>query len=56
MQLAWAERELEAAERAGRDAIIFMYTYPADLREGAERLNTLLARPNVTCVAGPYAL
>ena len=49
-QLAWAERELEEAETAGQDAVIFMHTYPADLREGAERLGALLARPHVTCV------
>jgi hypothetical protein len=49
-QLGWAERELQAAEMAGQAAVIFMHTYPADLREGAERLSMLLARPNVTCV------
>lgn len=27
-----------------------MHTYPADLREGAERLGALLARPHVACV------
>jgi hypothetical protein len=49
-QLAWAERELEAAETFGQDVVIFMHTYPADLREGAERLAALLARPSVACV------
>ena len=49
-QLAWAERELEAAEAAGQGAAVFMHTYPADLREGAERLGALLARPQVLCV------
>lgn len=57
-QLAWAERELEAAEAAGPDgrsasgqgAAVFMHTYPADLREGGERLGALLARPQVLCV------
>ena len=49
-QLAWAERELEQAEAAGQDAVVFMQTYPADLREGAERLGALLAKPHVTCV------
>ena len=49
-QLDWAERELEEAETAGQDAVIFMHTYPADLREGAERLGARLARPHVTCV------
>jgi len=89
-QLAWAERELEAAGAAGPDgrstsgpdgrstsgpdgrstsgpdgrsasgpdgrsasgqgAAVFMHTYPADLREGGERLGALLARPQVLCV------
>ena len=57
-QLAWAERELEAAEATGPDgrsasgqgAVVFMHTYPADLREGGERLGALLARPQVLCV------
>ena len=49
-QLAWAECELEQAEAAGEGAVIFMHTYPADLREGAERLGALLAKPQVTCV------
>ena len=47
-QLAWIERELEAA--TGKKAIVFMHTYPADLREGADRLGGLLARPEVLCV------
>ena len=49
-QLAWAERELEAARAAAQPAIVFMHTYPADLREGADRLGALLARPDVWCV------
>ena len=49
-QLAWAERELDEAETAGHDAVIFMHTYPADLRGGAEPLGALLARPHVACV------
>ncbi len=49
-QLAWAERELQQCEAAGQDAVIFMHTYPADLRGGAERLVALLAKPHVTCV------
>ena len=49
-QLAWAEREVQQAEDAGQYAIIFMHTYPADLREGAERLGALLARPHILCV------
>ncbi len=49
-QLAWAERELGEAHSAGERAVIFMHTYPADLREGAERLGALLAQPHVACV------
>jgi 3',5'-cyclic-AMP phosphodiesterase len=49
-QLAWTERELKNAEAAGEGAVIFMHTYPADLREGAVRLDALLARPHVLCV------
>ena len=49
-QLAWAEQQLEQAEAAGQDVVLFMHTYPADLREGAERLGALLAKPRVTCV------
>ena len=49
-QLAWAERELEGAAAAGEAAVVFMHTYPADLRAGAERLGALLARPDVLCV------
>jgi len=49
-QLAWVEGELEAAGAAGEGAVLFMHTYPADLRGGAERLGALLARPQVLCV------
>lgn len=49
-QLAWLEAELDAAEAAGQGAVLFMHTYPADLREGAERLGALLGRPHVLCV------
>jgi Icc protein len=45
-QLDWVERELAATSAAA----VFMHTYPADLREGTERLNALLAQPNVRCV------
>ncbi len=49
-QLAWVERELNEAEAAGQSAAIFMHTYPADLREGGERIGALIARPHVACV------
>jgi len=49
-QLAWVERELDAAALAGEGVAVFMHTYPADLREGAERLGGLLAQPHVACV------
>ncbi len=49
-QLARLQHELDQAEAAGEDAVIFMHTYPANLREGAERLGTLLAKPHVACM------
>ncbi len=49
-QLDWLEAELDGATRAGETAAIFMHTYPADLREGGERLRDLLARHGVACV------
>ncbi len=49
--LDWAARELGAAQSAGRRAAVCMHTFPADLRQGAERLRALLARKSVACVA-----
>ena len=49
-QIAWVGRELEQAAANGEDAVVFMHTYPADLREGAERLGALLDQPHVRCV------
>ncbi len=49
-QLAWAELEIDDAAQTGINVIIFMHTYPADLREGADLLGALLARPNVMCL------
>ena len=49
-QLDWTEREVEEAASAGQDVAVFMHTYPADLREGGERIGALLAKPHVTCV------
>ncbi len=49
-QLDWIEDQLQQAGAAGQDALIFMHTYPADLRAGAERLSALLAQPHVVCV------
>ena len=46
-QLAWAERELAAAAQG---AVLFMHTYPADLKAGAARLGALLAHRDVLCV------
>ncbi len=42
-------REIEAAE-SGAGTVIFMHTYPADLREGGRALGALLERSNVLCV------
>jgi hypothetical protein len=49
-QLGWVERELDGAEGAAQPAIIFMHTYPADLRAGAEKMGGLIARRHVACV------
>ncbi len=49
-QLDWIEGQLQQASADGQNAIIFMHTYPADLRAGAERLRALLAQPHVVCV------
>jgi Icc protein len=49
-QLDWIEDQLQQARAAAQDAVIFMHTYPADLRAGAERLVALLAQPHVVCV------
>ncbi|MGI4952510.1 MAG: metallophosphoesterase family protein [Janthinobacterium lividum] len=49
-QLSWLEAEVEAAAAAGEDAVVFMHTYPADLREGSERLLSVLQRPGIACV------
>jgi len=49
-QVTWLDQELEATKAAGQGAALFMHTYPADLREGVERLGTLLARPEILCV------
>ena len=49
-QLAWAEREIDEAEAAGENVVIFMHVYPADLQEGANQLAALLARAHVACV------
>ena len=49
-QLDWAEREIGQAAASGQGAVVFMHTYPADLRDGAARLLALLGKPHVTCV------
>lgn len=51
-QLAWTERELGAARQRGEPSIIFMHTYPADLKgEGeTQALNRLIAGHDVLLV------
>ena len=49
-QLGWVDSELHEAEAHDLMAVVFMHTYPADLREGGERLGALLAQPYVACV------
>src|ERR1700744_2886878 len=49
-QLDWIEREVAAAANSSQTVAVFMHTYPADLKAGAERLQSILSRPNVLCV------
>jgi Icc protein len=49
-QLDWAARQIAQAETVGETVVVFMHTYPADLREGAEPVRALLARRHVLCV------
>jgi 3',5'-cyclic-AMP phosphodiesterase len=49
-QLDWLQAELERADADGERPAVFMHAYPADLRAGAERLRSLLARYRVPCV------
>ena len=51
-QLGWLRDQLAEADRAGETALLFMHSYPADLRgDGeAEALNGLLARRRVALV------
>ncbi len=49
-RVAWARRELKMAAVAGEDAVLFMHSYPADLRGGADELGAVLAVPHVRCV------
>ena len=49
-QLDWVEREVAAAAGRSEHVAVFMHTYPADLRAGAEGLGRLLRHPAVLCV------
>jgi 3',5'-cyclic-AMP phosphodiesterase len=49
-QLAWLSRELALADAAGQDSVIFMHTYPADLKAGRTELRGLIARHRVIAV------
>ncbi|MBV9827566.1 MAG: metallophosphoesterase [Alphaproteobacteria bacterium] len=49
-QLRWLEGQLKAADEAAQTSIVFMHTYPADLRQGRCALLQLLARYGVACV------
>ena len=44
--LDWIEQQISPAQQA----VVFTHAYPADLRQGAERLCALLASPKVRCV------
>ncbi len=49
-QTDWLTQQCEAAAHAGDTIALFMHTYPADLQQGAEALNALLARYRIACV------
>ncbi|MDN3584270.1 metallophosphoesterase family protein [Mucilaginibacter flavus] len=51
-QFHWLQNELEAASNAGETILLFMHTFPADLKEPAERqlLNILLEKHAVLLV------
>ncbi|MCJ8209039.1 metallophosphoesterase [Mucilaginibacter sp. RS28] len=51
-QLQWLHSELAQETNAGETILLFMHTFPADLKDAAEKqlLNELLARYNVTLV------
>jgi hypothetical protein len=46
----WLESQLAGAEQRGEASLLFMHTYPADLREGSDRLLYLLRRHSVLTV------
>jgi hypothetical protein len=49
-QLKWLEQELQAARNKTEAAVLFMHTYPADLRVGAAELTALIERYEVVVV------
>ena len=49
-QRDWLQGELEAATHEGVPSVVFMHTYPADLREDAAEVAALLARHRVAVV------
>ncbi|MDQ2802745.1 MAG: metallophosphoesterase [Pseudomonadota bacterium] len=49
-RLAWLERDLDQAATAGERTVIFMHTYPADLKAGAEALRALIDKHRVAAV------
>jgi hypothetical protein len=49
-QIGWLERELEAAEQRGEPAILFMHTYPSELRNGVDKLQALIQKHRVLMV------
>ncbi|MBV8459146.1 MAG: metallophosphoesterase [Acetobacteraceae bacterium] len=49
-QIEWLAGELRQADQADQCSVIFMHTYPADLKQGGAALCALLARHPVVCV------
>jgi 3',5'-cyclic-AMP phosphodiesterase len=50
MQLAWLERELQAATREMRRAILFTHVYPGELGDSAEAVRDLIRKHRVIMV------
>jgi Icc protein len=49
-QLGWLRRELQTASRLGRHSVLFMHTYPSELGDSAQEVQTLLHQHRVLMV------
>lgn len=48
--LLWLEEQMTSGREAGERSVLFMHTYPADLKEGAAQLLALMRRHRVPAV------